>query len=139
MRATHVRGGSPVDTPFHGLAGSAAMSRALSALVLGVCVFGTAYAVQRIIAPFAGLSLALFSGDSITTMLGCAIGCAAGAGVRPSVGSGPFATRALLAAAVLTLLTALLHRAMLVALWRADVRLTIALASVAFAGLPSIC
>jgi hypothetical protein len=104
-----------------------------------VCVFGTAYAAQRLIAPYAGLSLALYCGIAFTTLLGFAIGCAFGARTAPTERAGLVAARALLAAAAITLLTALFHRTLLVALWGVDLRLTIAVASVVFAGLPILC
>ena len=115
------------------------MLRTPSAMALGACVFGTAYAAQRIIAPYAGLSLALYSGIAFSTLLGFAIGCALGTRSSSAVRAGLDAARALLAAAVLTLLTDFLRRPLLVALWGVDLRLTIAIASVAFAGLPIIC
>jgi spermidine synthase len=115
------------------------MLRTLSATALGVCVFGTAYAAQRLIAPYAGLSLALYCGIAFTTLLGFAIGCAFGARTASAAGALLAAARALLVAAVLTLLTALFHRPLLVALWGVDLRLTIAVASVGFAGLPILC
>ena len=115
------------------------MLRTPSAMALGACVFGTAYAAQRLIAPYAGLSLALYSGIAFTTLLGFAIGCALGTRTGSAEQAGPAAARALLAAAVLTLLTALLRRPLLVALWGVDLRLTIAITSVAFAGLPILC
>ena len=112
------------------------MLRTPSAIALGACVFGTAYAAQRLIAPYAGLSLALYCGIAFSTLLGFAIGCALGTRSGSAERAGQDAARALLAAAVLTLLTALLRRPLLVALWSVDLRLTIAIASVAFAGLP---
>jgi len=115
------------------------MLRTPSAIALGACVFGTAYAAQRLIAPYAGLSLALYSGIAFSTLLGFAIGCALGTRIGPAERTGPAAARALLVAAALTLLTALLRRPLLVALWSVDLRVTIAVTSVAFAGLPIIC
>ena len=115
------------------------MLRTPSAMALGACVFGTAYAAQRLIAPYAGLSLALYCGIAFSTLLGFAIGCAFGTRTGAAEQAGPSAARALLAAAVLTLLTALLRRPLLVALWGVDLRLTIAITSLAFAGLPSVC
>lgn len=115
------------------------MLRTLSAMALGVCVFGTAYVAQRLIAPYAGLSLALYCGIAFATLLGFAIGCALGTRIEVLERAATAASRALLAAAVLTLLVAFLRRPLLVALWGADLRVTIAIASVAFAGLPSIC
>ena len=115
------------------------MLRTLSAMALGVCVFGTAYVAQRLIAPYAGLSLALYCGIAFTTLLGFAIGCALGTRIESVDRAAPAAARGLLAAAALTLLTALFRRTLLVALWGADLRVTIAIASVAFAGLPIIC
>src|SRR5258707_264938 len=50
------------------------MLRSLSALALGGCVFGTAFVAQRLIAPYAGLSLTLFTGVLAATLLGFAIG-----------------------------------------------------------------
>jgi len=46
------------------------MLRTPSAMALGACVFGTAYAAQRLIAPYAGLSLALYCGIAFSTLLG---------------------------------------------------------------------
>src|SRR5262245_48634077 len=115
------------------------MLRTLSAMALGVCVFGTAYVAQRLIAPYAGLSLALYCGIAFTTLLGFAIGCALGTRIESPERAHTAAVRALLVAAVLTLLTAFFRRALLVALWGADLRVTIAIASIAFAGLPIIC
>jgi len=115
------------------------MLRTPSAMALGACVFGTAYAAQRLIAPYAGLSLALYCGIAFSTLLGFAIGCALGTRAGAAEQAGPRAARALLAAAVLTLLIALLRRPLLVALWGVNLRVTIAITSVAFAGLPSLC
>src|SRR5215831_19391184 len=131
--------GRVVDSAFRGLAGCAAMLRTPSAMALGACVFGTAYAAQRLIAPYAGLSLALYCGIAFSTLLGFAIGCALGTRTGTLEQAGPAAARALFAAAVLTLLTALLRRPLLVALWGVDLRLTIAITSVLFAGLPIVC
>lgn len=115
------------------------MLRTPSAMVLGACVFATAYDAQRLIAPYAGLSLALYCGIAFSTLLGFAIGCALGTRSVSPERAALDAARALLVAAVLTLLTALLRRPLLVALWSVDLRLTIAIASVAFAGLPILC
>jgi spermidine synthase len=115
------------------------MLRTPSAIALGACVFGTAFSAQRLIAPYAGLSLALYCGIAFASLLGFAIGCALGARTAPAEDAGASAARALLAAAVVTLLTALFHRSLLVLLWGVDLRLTIAVASVVFAGLPIIC
>jgi spermidine synthase len=115
------------------------MLRTPSAIALGACVFATAYAAQRLIAPYAGLSLALYSGIAFSTLLGFAIGCALGTRTGSAERAGPAAARALLAAAALTLLVALLRRPLLVALWGVDLRLTIAITSVLFAGLPILC
>jgi hypothetical protein len=115
------------------------MLRTPSALALGACVFGTAFAAQRLLAPYAGLSLALYSGIAFSSLLGFAIGCALGARTAPAERAGVLAARALLAAAVVTLLTALFHRTLLVSLWGADLRVTIAVGSVVFAGLPILC
>ena len=115
------------------------MRGALQGLALGGSVFATAYVAQRLIAPYSGLSLALYCGIAFTTLLGFAVGCAPGARTRSADRSGPLAARALLIAAILTVLVALGRRPLLVALWGVDIRLTIAIASVAFAGLPIIC
>ena len=115
------------------------MLRTPSAIALGACVFGTASVAQRLIAPYAGLSLALYSGIAFTTLLGFAIGSALGSRNVSDDHASTSAARALLVAAVLTLLTALLRRPLLVALWGVDLRVTIAVASVAFAGLPIVC
>src|SRR5262245_25721629 len=124
------------------------MRGALTAAVLGGCAFATAYAAQRLIAPYAGLSLALYCGVAFSTLLGFAVGCGLGTRVHPDpAGLAPgqvgrhvsFAARSLIAAGVLTLAVATLRRPLLVALWGLDLRLTIAIASVLFAGLPSIC
>jgi hypothetical protein len=115
------------------------MLRTPSAIGLGACVFGTAFVAQHLIAPYAGLSLALYCGIAFSTLLGFAIGCAFGARTASAERSGRAAAGALFATAVLTLLTATFHRPLLVALWGVDLRLTIAIAAVVFAGLPIIC
>src|SRR5262249_48721218 len=71
-----------VDTPIRRVSGCAPMLRSLLPLVIGGCVFGTAFACQRLIAPYAGLSLTLFVAVLAATLLGFAIGCALGAGER---------------------------------------------------------
>src|SRR4029077_4535314 len=109
------------------------MRGALQGLVLGGSVFATAYVAQRLIAPYSGLSLALYCGIAFSTLLGFAVGCAPGARTRSAERSGPPARPALLAAAILSLLIALARRPLLVALWGVDIRVTIAIASVAFA------
>jgi spermidine synthase len=115
------------------------MLRTPSAMALGACVFGTAYAAQRLIAPYAGLSLALYCGIAFSTLLGFAVGCALGTRAGITDRADAAAARALLAAAAFTLLTALLRRPLLVALWGVDLRITMAITSVAFAGLPIAC
>jgi spermidine synthase len=115
------------------------MLRTPTATALGACVFGTAYAAQRLIAPYAGLSLALYCGIAFATLLGFAIGCALGTRTGTAEQAAAAAARALLAAAVLTLLTVLFRRPLLVALWPVNLRITIAITSVAFAGLPILC
>jgi len=114
------------------------MLRTPSAIALGACVFATAFAAQYLIAPYAGLGLALYCGIAFSTLLGFAIGCLFGTRTAPERTTAT-ASRALLAAAVLTLLVAFLRRPLLVALWHVDVRVTIAVASVLFAALPIIC
>ena len=114
------------------------MLRTPSAIALGACVFATAFAAQHLIAPYAGLGLALYCGIAFSTLLGFAIGCLFGTRTAPERTTAT-ASRALLAAAVLTLLVAFLRRPLLVALWHVDVRVTIAVASVLFAALPIIC
>jgi hypothetical protein len=112
------------------------MDRALPSFLLGGCVFGTAYAAQRMIAPFAGLSLTLFTCVLATALIGFALGCALGAASRPAERGGPLAVRVLLAAAACTLLVTVLHRPLLMALAGLELRLVVALAATAFAGIP---
>ena len=114
------------------------MLRSLSALALGGCVFGTAFVAQRLIAPYAGLSLTLFTGVLAATLLGFAIGCALGAGERDAARGAWLVARGLLLAAAATLVVARFRRPLLVALWGADLRVTVAIAATAFTGLPSI-
>ena len=114
------------------------MLRSLSALALGGCVFGTAFVAQRLIAPYAGLSLTLFTGVLAATLLGFAIGCALGAGERDAARGAWLVARGLLLAAAATLIVARFRRPLLVALWGADLRVTVAIAATAFTGLPSI-
>src|SRR5262249_46543332 len=92
------------DMPIRRLAGCAAMRVALQGLALGGSVFATAYVAQRLIAPYSGLSLALYCGIAFSTLLGFAVGCAPGARTGSAERSGPLAARALLLAAILTLL-----------------------------------
>src|ERR1051326_6910370 len=110
------------------------MDRALPSFLLGGCVFGTAYAAQRMIAPFAGLSLTLFTCVLATALIGFALGCALGAASRPAERGGPLAVRVLLAAAACTLLVTVLHRPLLMALAGLEQRLVVALAPAALSG-----
>ena len=112
------------------------MGRSVAPLLLGGCVFATGYLAQRSIAPFAGLSLTLFSCVLGATLLGFALGCALGAGrIRPEHGDPP-AARALIIAAALTLTAAVMRRPLLTALSGAELRLAVLAASVALAGVP---
>ena len=114
------------------------MLRSLSPLAIGGCAFGTAYAAQRLIAPYAGLSLTLFTGVLAATLVGFAIGCALGAGPRDPARGSWLTARGLFLAAAATLIVARLGRPLLVALWGADLRVTVGIAAAAFAGLPSM-
>jgi hypothetical protein len=114
------------------------MLRSLSALASGACVFGTAWVTQRLIAPYAGLSLTLFVGVLAATLAGFAIGCALGAAPREPARAAWLVVRGLLLAAAATLIVARFSRPLLVALWGADLRVTVAVAAALFAGLPSL-
>src|SRR5438045_1139969 len=98
------------------MSGSAAMHRTPLWAIAGAWACATAYAAQRIIAPFAGLSLTLFSCVLGAALVGFAIGCALGAR-RPGVPGGPLVARVLVGAAGVTLLVAAAHHALLVALF----------------------
>src|ERR1051325_6471238 len=69
-------------------------------------------------------------------LIGFALGCALGAASRPAERGGPLAVRVLLAAAACTLLVTVLHRPLLMALAGLELRLVVALAATAFAGIP---
>src|SRR5438045_647327 len=118
------------------MSGCPPMDRALSSFILGGCVFGTAYVAQRTIAPFAGLSLTLFTCVLAAALVGFSLGCALGAAARPPERGGPLATRVLLAAAACTLVAAALHRPLLVALSGLELRLVVGIAAAALAGVP---
>ena len=114
------------------------MLRPLSALVIGGCVFGTAFAAQRLIAPYAGLSLSLYCAVLAATLLGFALGCALGARPRDEARAHWLVVRGLLLSAAATLVIARFSRPLLVSLWGADLRVTVTIAAVVFAGLPSL-
>ena len=114
------------------------MNRTLASGILGGCAFATAWSAQRLIAPFAGLSLTLFTCVLAAALVGFALGCALGVGPRTGEQGSALAVRALLAAAGCTLLVAALHRPLLVALSGLELRLVTVLASIAFAALPCI-
>src|SRR5512147_1645468 len=114
------------------------MTRPSAAFLLGACLFTTAYAAQRLIAPFAGLSLTLYTAIVLTTLLGFALGCSLGSGPRIAEQGGLAAARALFAAAALALLAVVVRRPLLEALHGQELRLAIAVASLAFTGLPAV-
>lgn len=112
------------------------MDRTLSSFLLGGCVFGTTLVAQRLIAPYAGLTLTLQIAVLAAALLGLAAGMLAGSARAPGDGSGPAAARALFVAAALTLLSGLLRKPLLVALGALELRLTVAIASALFVLLP---
>jgi hypothetical protein len=112
------------------------MGRALTAFLLGGCVFATAYSAQRLIAPFAGLGLTLFTCVLGAALIGFALGCALAAGrVRPEHPDPP-AGRVVSIAAALTLAVAVMHRPILLAVSTMELRFAVLAASTAFAGIP---
>jgi hypothetical protein len=112
------------------------MGRSLPSLLLGGCVFATAFSAQRAIAPFAGLSLTLFTCVLGAALLGFALGCGFGAGRATPEHGDPPAARALIIAAALTLTAAALRRPVLLALSGMELRFVVLVASVALAGVP---
>jgi hypothetical protein len=114
------------------------MHRTLASLILGGCVFATAYSAQRLIAPFAGLSLTLFTCVLAAALIGFAVGCALGAGQSQAEHADPPAARAVIIAAALTLAVAVMHRPLLLALSNVELRLAVLAASAAFAGIPCV-
>ncbi len=122
------------------------MNRALSGLLLGACTLGTAFAAQRLIAPYSGLGLTLYVAVLASALLGFAAGAALGAGTQDGPGSssksgsrsGSQAARALLLAAGFTLVAALARKPLLVLLSGAELRVVVTLTSVLFAGLPCL-
>src|SRR5258708_40093993 len=120
------------------MSGCPPMDRALPSFILGGCVLGTAYLAQRTIAPFAGLSLTLFTCVLAAALVGFALGCALGAAARLPERGGPLAARLLLAAAACTLLPAALRRPLLVALSGLELRLVAGVPGAALAGVPRL-
>src|ERR1041385_1470837 len=119
------------------VSGSAAMSRNLAWLLLGAGVFAIAYLAQRVIAPFTGLSLTLFTGVLGAALAGFAIGCALGPR-RSTVAGRQVAVRAIVGAVGVTLFEWGLHRSLFRLLNHADERLAVVLAATALVGLPCI-
>lgn len=114
------------------------MTRPLAAFLLGACLFTLAYAAQRLIAPFAGLGLTLYTAIALTTLLGLALGCVLGTGTHAhGAQAGAAAARALFVAAALALVTVVARRPLLEALHGQELRLTVTLAAALFAGLPA--
>ena len=114
------------------------MDRTLGGFVLGACACATAHAALRMIAPFAGLGLTLYVAVMWAALLGFAAGCMLGTGASPSAHSPSAGTRALVAAAVITLASAFLRRPLLEAIQGMDLRVTVIAASALFAGLPCV-
>jgi spermidine synthase len=114
------------------------MTRNLASLLLGACLVTTAYAAQRLIAPYAGLSLTLYTAVALATLLGFALGCALGASpARTAATGGVVAARALLVAAALALAVPVVRRPLLEALHGLDLRIALVLAAIKFTGVPA--
>lgn len=112
------------------------MARPFVSLGIGFCALATAWAAQRLIAPFSGLGLTLSLSLLAATLGGFALGSILVLGPRPGGRAAPGPTLYLLAAAALTLLAVWLRTPLLLALDRLDVRQATVLASLLMAGLP---
>lgn len=113
------------------------MDRTLSSLLLGGCVFGTAFIAQRLLAPYAGLSLTLQIAVLAAALLGLALGLSAGSARPADTASGATAARSLFAAALLVLAGTLLRKPLLVALSGLELRMTVTIAAALLVLLPS--